>query len=83
MAGFWYDGAKNVVKHHIFSNIFFTSYPFKCQPHKMVKHTQTIRQQQLLPTNWLGVFDHFVRLALKRPIKYQITKLQIHFINHN
>ena len=26
----------------------------KCQPHKMVKHTQTIR-----------VFDHFVGLALK------------------
>ena len=49
----------------------------------MVKHTQTIRRQQLLPTNWLGVFDHFVGLALKRPIKYQITKLHIHFINHN
>ena len=29
----------------------------------MVKHTQTIRQ--LLPTNCLSVFDHFVGLALK------------------
>ena len=29
----------------------------------MVKHTQTIRQ--LLPTNCLSVFDHFVQLALK------------------
>ena len=35
----------------------------KCQPHKMVKHTQTIRR--LLPTNCLSVFDHFVGLALK------------------
>ena len=30
---------------------------FKRQSHKMVKHTQTIRQQ--------SVFDHFVKLALK------------------
>ena len=29
----------------------------------MVKHTQTIRRQQ--PTNYLSVFDHFVKLALK------------------
>ena len=29
----------------------------------MVKHTQTIRQ--LLPTNSLSAFDHFVGLALK------------------
>ena len=36
---------------------------FKCQPHKLAKHTQTIRRQK--PTNCLGVFDHFVRLALK------------------
>ena len=33
------------------------------QPHKMVKHTQTIRRQKL--TNCLSVYDHFVRLALK------------------
>ena len=37
--------------------------PFKCQPHKMVKHIQTIRW--LLPTNCLSVFNHFERLALK------------------
>ena len=36
---------------------------FKSQPHKMVKYTQTIRP--LLPTNYLIVLDHFVRLALK------------------
>ena len=30
---------------------------------KMVKHTQTIRWQR--PTNFLNVFGHFVRLALK------------------
>ena len=37
--------------------------PFKGQPHTMVKHTETIRRQQL--TNCLSVFDHFVGLALK------------------
>ena len=36
---------------------------FKRQPHKMFKHTQTIRQ--LLLTNCLIVFDHFVGLALR------------------
>ena len=36
---------------------------FKRQPHKMVKPTQTIHRQ--LPTNWLSVSNHFVRLALK------------------
>ena len=38
-------------------------YSFKCQPHKMVKHTLTICWQQ--PTNCLGVSDHFLKLALK------------------
>ena len=33
------------------------------QSHKMAEFTQTIRRQQ--PTNCLGVFDHFVGLALK------------------
>ena len=33
------------------------------QPHKMVKHTQTICWQQT--TNCLSVFDRFVGLALK------------------
>ena len=36
-------------------------YPFKCQPHKMVKHTQNCK----LPTNCLSVFDHFVGFAVK------------------
>ena len=35
----------------------------------MVKHTQTIRQQQ--PTNYLSVFDHFMGLALKWLISMQ------------
>ena len=38
--------------------------PFKSQPHRMVKHTQTICR--LLPTNCLSVFEHFEGLALKR-----------------
>ena len=37
--------------------------PFKRQPHKMVKHTQTICR--LLPTNCLSLFGHFMGLALK------------------
>ena len=37
--------------------------PFKCQPHKIVKHTQTVRQQQA--RNCLSVFDHFVGFTLK------------------
>ena len=36
---------------------------FKHQPHKMAKHTQTIRRQQ--SANSLSVFDRFVGLALK------------------
>ena len=38
----------------------------------MVKHTETIRR--LLPTNCLSVFDHFVGLALKGLICFQIMK---------
>ena len=38
-------------------------YPVKHQPHKKVKHTQTICR--LLPTNCLSVFDHFVGLVRK------------------
>ena len=33
----------------------------KHQPHKMIKHTQIIHQ--LLATNCLNLFDHFVGLA--------------------
>ena len=36
---------------------------FKRRPHKMIKHTGTIRRKQ--PTNGLSVFDHFVGLELK------------------
>ena len=46
--------------------------PFKCQPHKVVIRTQTIRRQQSL--NCLSVFDHFVGLTLrvnKRGGEYQ------------
>ena len=46
------------------------SEPFKSNPYKMVKHTQTIRWQQ--PINWLSVFDHFMELALKTSLKYLI-----------
>ena len=35
----------------------------KRQPHKMVKHTKTIRR--VLPATFLSVFDRFVGLALK------------------
>ena len=35
------------------------------QPHKMVKHTQTISRQQPTNFNCLNVLDHFVGLALK------------------
>ena len=43
-------------------------HPFERQPHKMVKHTQTIRRQQ--PTNCLSVFGHFVGLELKGLTRY-------------
>ena len=36
---------------------------FKCQPHKMVKHTQIIRRQ--FADDLFSVFDHFMGLALK------------------
>ena len=38
-------------------------YWVKHQPHKMVKHIQTIRRQQ--PTNFLSVFDYFVGMVPK------------------
>ena len=38
-------------------------YPFKCQPGKMIKYTETIRRE--MRTNSLSVFDHFVGLTLK------------------
>ena len=37
--------------------------PLSAKPHKMFKHTQTIRR--LMSTNFLSVFNHLVGLALK------------------
>ena len=47
---------------------------------RMVKHTQTIRR--LLLTNYLSVFDHFMRLALKglRLIDYEVNKVIIELL---
>ena len=42
---------------------------FKCQPHKMVKHTHTIRWQ--FADDLFSVFDHFMSMALKRFKKIQ------------
>ena len=50
------------------------------QPHKMVKHTQTIRR--LLPTNYLSVFDHFVGLALKELKKPEILNFVRRYLTH-
>ena len=44
---------------------------FKCQPQKMVKHTQTIRR--LLPTKCLSVFDHFMGLVFKGLISSKLN----------
>ena len=52
-----------------FPQIYLT---FKHQPHKIVKHTHTIRRQE--PTNCLSVFDHFVGLALEVLTKTKLKK---------
>ena len=55
--------------------------PLKCQSHKMVKHTQAIRQQQL--TNCLSVFDHFLKLVHKGlicPVTTYSGPILIHFV---
>ena len=49
----------------------FPSKPFKRQPHKMVKHIQTIRRQR--PTNYLSVFEHFVGWRLRVNIFFPIS----------
>ena len=49
--------------HSIIVNQYIIIIRFKRQPHKMVKHTQTVRQQH--PTNCLSVFDRSVGLAVK------------------
>ena len=50
-------------RHCTWKKYVHTVNSFKCQPHKIIKHNQTIRRQQ--PRNFLNVFDHFVGLALK------------------
>ena len=52
---------------------------FKRQPHKMVKHTQTICRQQ--STNCLSVFDNFVGFVLKG-LKENLSKVFGKFIRH-
>ena len=54
---------KNSFVAEVSFNYLHSTLTFKRQPHKMVKHAQTIRWQQ--PTNCLSVFDHFLGLALK------------------
>ena len=55
------------LKNSIYNEMWLkASYRLKCQPHKMVKHTQTIRR--LLTTNYLSVFGQFVGLALRELI---------------
>ena len=54
-----YEGIKAFLK---FSEVF-NSLNFQRQPHKMIKHTQTTRWQQL--TICFSLFDHFVGLVLK------------------
>ena len=44
---------------------------FQRQPHKMVKHKQSVGN---LPTNCLSMFDHFVGLALRGILRaFEIT----------
>ena len=45
----------------VVSDAPISDYPFKRQPHKIFKYTQTVRW--LGPTNCLSMFDHFVGLA--------------------
>ena len=45
------------------------------KPHKMVKHTQTIRCQE--PANCLNVFNHFVGLALPQLLQNLVLSLKL------
>ena len=49
--------------HHSLSSSKSSQLTLLSQPHKMVKHTQTILR--LWPTNCLSVSDHFMRSELK------------------
>ena len=62
---------KNLTKMFICSS-FRMVFKLKHQPHKMVKHTQTIHR--LLPTNCLSVFHHFVMLALNGWMQFSKTQ---------
>ena len=57
----------------MFSQAFLPAefYSFKRHAHKMVKHTQTIHQQQ--PMQCLSVFDHFIKLKGYYGITWKIT----------
>ena len=59
-------------KHQKTITLDWNGLPFKRQPHKMVKHTQTICH--LVPANCLSVFDHFVGLALKELISIPLQE---------
>ena len=52
--------------------LLFTQ-PFKYQPHKMVKHVQTISRQQSM--NCLSVFDYFVGLTLKELLRKGLFRI--------
>ena len=47
----------------------FSRSPFKCQTHKIVKHTQNNSSAN----NLASVFDHFVGLALTLAVNYKLT----------
>ena len=53
---------------------------FKRQPHKMVKHTQTIHRQK--PTNCLSMFDNFVGLPFKG-LNWYKTLMKSVFLSSN
>ena len=57
---------------------FAVSLTFKHQPNKMVQHNQTICQ--LLATNFLNVFDHFVGLALEGLTQLFSHRMKLSFI---
>ena len=64
----WYTFLKGTLRYFICGlyGVFRQLLTLQAPPHKMIKHTQTIRR--LLSTNCLSGFDHFVKLALKRLI---------------
>ena len=50
-------------KENCIGSVYYNASPFKRQPHKIAKRTQTIRW--LLTTNCLSVFNYSVGFALK------------------